>query len=166
MSVIQKLGEKGVIRPRIVHNDTKINNVLFDQQDKGLCVIDLDTIMPGFVHYDFGDGVRTCANTGAEDDIDLKNISYDLEIYKAFSSGYVESVSSILNETERSTLAQAALLFPFIMGVRFLTDYIAGDVYYKINYENHNLVRAKAQLKLTQDGESKIDELNRIVQNV
>jgi len=166
MSVIQKLGEKGAIRPRIVHNDTKINNVLFDEHNKGLCVIDLDTIMPGYVHYDFGDGVRTCANTGAEDDIDLKNISYDLEIYKAFTSGYVESVSSILNETERSTLAQAALLFPFIMGVRFLTDYIAGDVYYKINYEDHNLVRAKAQLKLTQDGESKIDELNRIVQNV
>lgn len=166
MSVIQKLGEKGLIISRIVHNDTKINNVLFDQQNKGLCVIDLDTIMPGYVHYDFGDGIRTCANTGAEDDPDLKNISLDLEIYKAFSSGYIESVNSVLNDTERSTLAQAALLFPFIMGVRFLTDYISGDIYYKINYEDHNLVRSKAQLKLTQDGESKIDELERIVKNV
>jgi hypothetical protein len=163
MSTIQRLGEKGLIPPRIVHNVTKINNVLFDQQNKGLCVIDLDTIMPGFVHYDFGDGVRTCANTGSEDDADLNNISYDLEMYKAFASGYIESVSSILNEAERSSLANAALLFPFIMGVRFLTDYIAGDVYYKINYENHNLVRAKAQLKLAADGESKISELERIV---
>lgn len=163
MSVILKLGEKGLIPPRIVHNDTKINNVLFDRQNKGLCVIDLDTIMPGFVHYDFGDGVRTCANTGTEDDTDLNNISYDLEMYKAFASGYIQSVSSILNEAERSTLANAALLFPFIMGVRFLTDYIAGDVYYKINYEDHNLVRAKAQLKLAADGESKFGELERIV---
>lgn len=166
MSVIQNLGEKGLITPRIVHNDTKINNVLFDHQNKGLCVIDLDTIMPGFVHYDVGDGVRTCANTGTEDDADLKNISYDLEMFEAFTSGYIESVSSILNEVERSTLANAALLFPFIMGVRFLTDYIAGDVYYKINYEEHNLVRAKAQLKLAADGESKIKELERIVKKV
>jgi hypothetical protein len=165
MSVIQLLGEKGSIRPRIVHNDTKINNVLFDQQNKGLCVIDLDTIMPGYVHYDFGDGVRTSANTGAEDDADLKNISYDLEMYKAFSAGYMESVHSVLNETERSTLAHAALLFPFIMGVRFLTDYIAGDVYYKINYEEHNLVRARAQLKLASDGESKLNELRSIVES-
>lgn len=163
MSVIQNLGEKGLIPPRIVHNDTKINNVLFDKHNKGLCVIDLDTIMPGYVHYDMGDGVRTCANTGAEDDADLSNISYDLEMFKAFCSGYIESVSSILNEVERSTLANAALLFPFIMGVRFLTDYIAGDVYYKINYEDHNLVRAKAQLKLAADGESKMSELERIV---
>lgn len=163
MSVILRLGEKGSIRSRIVHNDTKINNVLFDQQNKGLCVIDLDTIMPGYVHYDFGDGVRTCANTGSEDDFDLKNISYDLEMYKAFSSGYMESVNSVLNETERSTLAHAALLFPFIMGVRFLTDYIAGDVYYKINYEEHNLVRARAQLKLASDGEAKLNELERIL---
>ncbi len=163
MSVIQNLGEKGLIPPRIVHNDTKINNVLFDKHNKGLCVIDLDTIMPGYVHYDMGDGVRTCANTGAEDDADLSNISYDLEMFKAFSSGYIQSVSSILNEVERSTLANAALLFPFIMGVRFLTDYIAGDVYYKINYEDHNLIRAKAQLKLAADGESKMSELESIV---
>ena len=166
MSVIQNLGEKGLIPSRIVHNDTKINNVLFDQQNRGLCVIDLDTIMPGYAHYDFGDGVRTCANTGAEDDADLNNVTYDLEMYKAFSSGYIDSVKSILNSTERSTLAYAALLFPFIMGVRFLTDYIAGDVYYKINYEGHNLVRAKAQLKLASDGESKFDELELIVKNI
>jgi len=166
MNVIYDLGKKGLIPSRIVHNDTKINNVLFDHQNKGLCVIDLDTIMPGFVHYDFGDGIRTCANTGAEDDADLKNVCYDLEMYKAFSAGYVESVKSILTDTERTTLANAALLFPFIMGVRFLTDYIAGDVYYKINHEEHNLIRAKAQLKLASDGELKFDEFERIVKNL
>lgn len=165
MSRILNLGEKGLITQRIVHNDTKINNVLFDQKNKGICVVDLDTIMPGFVHYDFGDGVRTCANTGLEDDRDLKNVSYDLEMYKAFSCGFIESVNSVLNDVERNTLAQAALLFPFIMGVRFLIDYISGDIYYKTKYENHNMIRAKAQLKLTSDGESKLKELEKIVQN-
>ncbi len=165
MSRILNLGEKGLITQRIVHNDTKINNVLFDHSNKGICVVDLDTIMPGFVHYDFGDGVRTCANTGLEDDVDLKNVSYDLEMYKAFSLGFIESVSSVLNDVERATLAQAALLFPFIMGVRFLTDYISGDIYYKTKYENHNMIRAKAQLKLTSDGESKLKELEKIVKN-
>lgn len=163
MSVIQNLGEKELIPSRIVHNDTKINNVLFDHDKKGLCVVDLDTIMPGYVHYDFGDGVRTCANTGTEDDTDLKNISYDLDMFEAFSSGYIESVRSILNETEISSLAHAALLFPFIMGVRFLTDYIAGDVYYKVNHESHNYFRARAQLKLAQDGETKLEEMQQIV---
>jgi len=166
MSIIQNLGEKGLIVPRIVHNDTKINNVLFDQENRGLCVVDLDTIMPGFVHYDFGDGIRTCANTGAEDDEDLNNISYDLEMYNAFSAGYIDSVKSILNSTERSTLPYAALLFPFIMGVRMLTDYIEGDVYYKINYEEHNLIRARAQLKLASDGELKFEEFKRIINNL
>ncbi len=166
MSVIQNLGESGAIPSRIVHNDTKVNNVLFDKENKGLCVIDLDTIMPGYAHYDFGDGVRTCANTGKEDDVDLKNISYDLEMYRAFSAGYVDAASSILTKTEHITLANAALLFPFIMGVRFLTDYIAGDVYYKIGYEDHNIVRARAQLKLAADGEAKFKELERIVKNV
>ena len=163
MSVIQNLGEKKLLTPRIVHNDTKINNVLFDHDNKGLCVVDLDTIMPGFVHYDFGDGIRTCANTGAEDDEDLKNIEYDLDIIKAYSTGFIDSVHSILNRDERSTLAHAALLFPFIMGVRFLTDYISGDVYYKVEHTHHNYFRARAQLKLTQDGETKLEEIQQIV---
>ncbi|MDZ7608387.1 MAG: aminoglycoside phosphotransferase family protein [Cyclobacteriaceae bacterium] len=119
MSVIYDLGKKGLIPSRIVHNDTKINNVLFDHQNRGLCVIDLDTIMPGFVHYDFGDGIRTCANTGAKDDKDLKNISYDIKMYEAFSACYIKSVKSILTEYERTTLAYAALLFPFIMEYGF-----------------------------------------------
>ena len=164
MSIIQNLGEKGLLTPRIVHNDTKINNVLFDRKNNGLCVVDLDTIMPGYLHYDYGDGIRTCANTGAEDDEDLNNVGYDLEIVEAFTAGFIQSVHSILNKTERSSLAYAALLFPFIMGVRFLTDYIAGDVYYKINHTYHNYFRARAQLKLARDGEAKLSEIQRIIE--
>ena len=166
MSVIQNLGDKDAITPRIVHNDTKINNVLFDRNSKGLCVVDLDTIMPGYVHYDFGDGVRTCANKGAEDDEELSNIEYDLDIFSAFASGFIQSVHSILNEQEKRSLAHAALLFPFIMGVRFLTDYIAGDVYYKVQHSYHNYFRARAQFKLAQDGESKLEEMQRIIRKL
>lgn len=119
MGTIQELGEKGLIPLRITHNDTKINNVLFDEDNKGLCVVDLDIVMPGYVHYDFGDGVRTTANTGEEDDKDLKNITYDLKMFEAFSAGYIEATHQFLNEKELSSLANASLLFPFIMGVRF-----------------------------------------------
>ena len=163
MSVIQNLGEKGLITPRIVHNDTKINNVLFDKQNRGLCVVDLDTIMPGYIHYDYGDGIRTAANMGEEDDEDLNKIEYNLDIIEAFTAGFIDSVHSILNETERKSLAHATLLFPFIMGVRFLTDYISGDVYYKVNHTYHNYFRARAQLKLAQDGEAKLEEIQRII---
>ncbi len=166
MCTIQELGEKGLIPLRITHNDTKINNVLFDENNKGLCVVDLDTIMPGYVHYDFGDGVRTTANTGEEDDENLKNISYDLKMFEAFSAGYIESAHQLLNKAELSSLVYASLLFPFIMGVRFLTDYIAGDVYYKTNYDDHNLIRAKAQFKLAQDGELKLEEMKKIIQGL
>jgi len=166
MNIIHNLGERGIIPKRIVHNDTKINNVLFDYQDNGLCVIDLDTNMSGYAHYDFGDGIRTCANTGDEDDEDLKNVSYDLDMYEAFSAGYIESTYDILNDKEFESLPYAALLFPFIMGVRFLTDYIAGDVYYKTKYPEHNIVRARSQLKLAQDGEAKLEEMKRIIKSL
>jgi len=163
MTVIQNLGEKGLLTPRIVHNDTKVNNVLFDQHNKGLCVVDLDTIMPGYVHYDFGDGIRTCANTGGEDDEDLSRIEYDMDMFEAFSDGFIGEVHSILNETERDSMAHAALLFPFIMGVRFLTDYIEGDIYYKVNHAYHNYYRARAQLKLAQEGEMNLEEMQNVL---
>ncbi|MCK5135945.1 MAG: aminoglycoside phosphotransferase family protein [Bacteroidales bacterium] len=166
MSKIQELGEKGSIPLRVTHNDTKINNVLFDRDHKGLCVIDLDTVMPGYVHYDFGDGIRTFTNTGEEDDEDLNNISMDLDLYRAFASGFLESTREILNKTEIETLVYAGLLFPYIMGVRFLTDYIAGDVYYKTKHKEHNLVRAKAQLKLAMDGESKLEKTQEIIKGL
>jgi hypothetical protein len=166
MSTIQNLGEDGTIPLRITHNDTKINNVLFDTDHKGLCVIDLDTVMPGYVHYDMGDGIRTFTNTGEEDDEDLGNVHMDLELYRAFAHGFLDSTREILNPVEIDTLVYAGLLFPYIMGVRFLTDYIAGDVYYKTKHKEHNLVRARAQLKLAQDGESKLERCKEIIKSL
>jgi hypothetical protein len=163
MTTIQDLGEKGAIPDRVTHNDTKINNVLFDRDHRGLCVIDLDTVMPGYVHYDFGDGIRTFTNTGEEDDEELDRITMDLALFEAFASGFLDSTRDILTRTEVETLVYAGLLFPFIMGVRFLTDYLAGDVYYKIKHKEHNLVRARAQFKLAQDGEAKLEKLKEIV---
>ncbi len=166
MSTIQNLGENGSIPLRVTHNDTKINNVLFDRNHKGLCVIDLDTVMPGFVHYDMGDGIRTFTNTGEEDDEDLDNIHMDLELYSAFANGFLDSTREILTPVEAETLVYSGLLFPFIMGVRFLTDYISGDVYYKIKHKEHNLVRARAQLRLAQDGEAKLEKCKEIIKSL
>jgi len=166
MLTIQDLGEKGSIPLRITHNDTKINNVLFDQNHKGLCVIDLDTIMQGYVHYDFGDGIRTFTNTGEEDDEDLDRISMDTALFEAFAAGFLDATREILTPTEIDTLVYAGLLFPFIMAVRFLTDYLDGDVYYKIHHPEQNLVRARAQFKLAQDGEAKLEDLKQIIRKL
>lgn len=166
MSTIQDLGEKGAIPLRVTHNDTKISNVLFDKDHKGLCVIDLDTVMPGYVHSDFGDGIRTFTNTGEEDDEHLDNVTMDLELFQSFASGFLHSTRDILSKTEIDTLVYAGLLFPFMQGVRFLTDYIAGDVYYKIKHKEHNLVRTRAQFKLAQDGESKLEKMQEIIKQL
>lgn len=163
MQTIQNLGEKGSIPLRICHNDTKLNNVLFDFHDKGLCVVDLDTVMQGFMHYDFGDIIRTGANTGTEDDVNLHHIGYDLEIIRAISAGYTDAVSQTITPLERETLPYAVLLLPFIMGLRFLTDYLDGDIYYKINHQEHNLDRAKAQFRLAQDGQTKFDTIKKML---
>ena len=163
MTVIYNLGKKGIIPVRIVHNDTKINNVLFSKENKGLCVTDLDTVMAGFAHYDFGDVIRTGATTADEDEEDLAKVNYDLGMFEAFSMGFLENTTDILNKEEIDTFAHAALLFPFIMGIRFLTDYIEGDVYYKIKHPEHNLTRARAQLKLAADGEAKLKDMQHII---
>jgi hypothetical protein len=136
---------------------------LFDKNKKGLCVIDLDTIQPGYVTSDFGDGIRTLTNTGEEDDANLDRVSMDLELFEAFATGFLDSTRDILSDTEKDALVYAALLFPYMQAVRFLIDYLDGDVYYKIHYKEHNLVRARAQFKLTQDGEAKLDKLRNII---
>ncbi len=163
MLTVHELGENGAIPLRITHNDTKINNVLFDTDNKGLCVIDLDTIQPSFVHSDFGDGIRTFTNTGEEDDEDLNRITMDVELFEAFASGFLDSTREILTETETDTLVYAGLLFPYMQGVRFLADYLEGDIYYKTKHKEHNLVRTRAQFKLAQDGESKLDKMKEII---
>ena len=123
---------------------------MFDEDGKVLCVIDLDTVMPSFVFSDYGDFLRTGANTGDEDDKDLDRVNFNMEIFKAFTKGYLKGAKSFLTPIEIENLPYAAALFPYMQCVRFLADYINGDTYYKIKYPEHNLVRTKAQFKLLQ----------------
>ena len=166
MLTIHKLGEKGAIPLRVTHNDTKISNVLFDLDKKGLCVIDLDTIQPGYVTSDFGDGIRTLTNTGEEDDENLDRVSMDIDLFEAFANGFLDSTREILLDAEKEALVYAGLLFPYMQSVRFLIDYLDGDTYYKVKHPEHNLVRTRAQLKLTKDGEDKMDKLKAIIKKL
>ena len=159
MCKAERLYREGKLLKRVCHCDTKVNNMMFDKDGKVLCVIDLDTVMPSFVFSDYGDFLRTGANTGDEDDKDLDRVNFDMEIFKAFTKGYLESALSFLTPIEIDELAYAASLFPYMQCVRFLTDYINGDIYYKIKYPEHNLVRTKAQFKLLQSIELHISEM-------
>jgi len=163
MGTILHLGQQGLIPQRITHNDTKFNNVLLDKNDKGLCVIDLDTVMPGYVHYDFGDSIRTSTNTGAEDDPDLSKVEMDIRLFEAYTKGFLQETRSTLTPTELEYLPLAGKLFPYIIGVRFLTDYVDGDNYFKIKHEHHNLQRARAQFKLLVSMERQFADMQRIV---
>lgn len=156
MCVAERLGRDGKLPKRVCHCDTKVNNMLFDSQSGDfLCVIDLDTVMPSYVFSDYGDFLRTAANTAPEDEPDTNRIAFDMDIFRAFTRGYLES-AKFLNETEKAYLPFAVTLFPFMQGVRFLTDYINGDTYYRISYPTHNLVRARAQFALFHKAESAV----------
>ncbi len=157
------LVENGTIPTRISHNDTKINNILFDKKGDVLCVIDLDTVLSSTVLNDFGDAMRFYTNTGAEDDTNLDNVSMDLDIYTAFAKGYLEETSSFLTEKEIEYLAFSAKYITYEQVLRFLMDYIDGDNYYKTKSPDHNLVRTRAQYKLLQSMEEQFEEMNRIV---
>lgn len=148
MHIIQNLKETGKIKLRVTHNDTKISNALFDKYNKGLCMIDTDTVMPGVVHYDFGDAIRTICNTTAEDETNLDLVNFNVDYYKAYKKGFLEKVETALSPLEIETLPLGAKTMIFIMAIRFLTDFLNGDVYYKIKYPEHNLDRAKNQFKL------------------
>lgn len=148
MCKAEQLHRDGKLPKRICHCDTKVNNMMFDADGNILCVIDLDTVMPSYVFSDYGDFLRTGANFTAEDDPNLANVGFNMEIFKAFTKGYLTSAGAFLTPIEREHLPFAAKLFPFMQCVRFLTDYINGDVYYKIKYPEHNLDRAKNQLAL------------------
>jgi hypothetical protein len=163
MEIILKLGREGKIPLRITHNDTKFNNILLDEQDKALCVIDLDTVMPGYVHYDFGDAIRTAANTATEDERDLTKIKLDINLFKAYSEGYLSETGDTLNDIEKEYLAFAPQLITYTIAVRFLTDYIDGDNYFKIHHTLHNLERARAQLKLVMSMEEQYDVMRSII---
>lgn len=148
MHILQNLKEFGEIKIRVTHNDTKISNALFDKDNKGLCIIDTDTVMPGIVHYDFGDAIRTICNTAAEDETNLDLVTFNVEFYEAYKKGFLEKVESALTSLEIKTLPLAAKTMIFIMALRFLTDFLNNDVYYKTKYPEHNLDRAKNQFKL------------------
>ena len=149
MQLVLQLGLQQKIPLRVTHNDTKFNNVLLDQNDKGLCVIDLDTVMPGYIHYDFSDAIRTGTNTAAEDEKDLTKIDMNFELFEAYTRAFLGEVGVKLNQAEWDSLGLSAKLLPFMIGLRFLTDYILGDTYFKTHFEGHNLQRARAQFELT-----------------
>lgn len=155
---------EGVLPLRVTHNDTKLNNVLFDiNTDKSICVIDLDTIMPGLSLYDFGDSIRSGANMAAEDEADLSKVGIDLTLFEAFVDGYLSETAKSLCDAELDNLAFGAKLMTFECGMRFLTDYLEGDVYFRTTHEEHNIVRARNQFKLVEDMEKHMDEMNAIV---
>lgn len=157
----ERLYREGKLKKHINHCDTKVNNMLFDKNtDKVLCVIDLDTVMPGFVLSDIGDFIRTAANTGAEDDKNLDNVGVNMEIFKAYTRGYMEKAKAFLTPLEISLLPYGGRLLTYMQTVRFFTDYINGDTYYKIAYPEHNLVRTKAQFKLLQSLEEHAAEMD------
>lgn len=162
--VLMDLLEKGELPLRVTHNDTKLNNILFDNDTrKALCIIDLDTVMPGLSLYDFGDSIRTGANTGAEDETDLSKIGLDLSLFETFTEGFLKGCAGSLTPLEISLLPMGAKLMTYECGIRFLADYLVGDVYFKIHRENHNLDRARTQFKLVADMERKWEEMTEII---
>ncbi len=165
MCKAERMHREGKLIKRTNHCDTKVNNILFDNNDQVLCVVDLDTVMPGYVLSDFGDFIRTGANKGAEDDKDLNNVQLDLDIFEGYAKGYLENAASFLTDVEIENLAFGAKLLTYMQTVRFLTDYIDGDTYYKIAYGDHNLVRSKAQFKFLQELEKNFDKMQEIVLN-
>ena len=163
MKIILKLVNDGKIPIRVTHNDTKFNNILFDAADNAVCIVDLDTVMPGTVLYDFGDAIRTGANRAAEDEKDLEKVGIDLELFRAYSKGYLETAGKFLNEKEKSLLAFSARFMTYIIGLRFLSDHIDGDHYYRIHFPGHNLQRARAQFRLLETMEANFEEMEEIV---
>lgn len=160
----EKLHREGVLPKRICHCDTKVNNMMFDDKGNVLCVIDLDTVMPSFVFSDFGDFLRTGANTVAEDDPAIDKVSFRMDIFESFSKGYLESTASFLTPVEKENLPYGVLLFPFMQAVRFFTDYLNGDTYYRIKYPEHNLVRTRNQIALFKSALEKYDSMIAIIQ--
>lgn len=161
---IQNGLDSGDIPLRVTHNDTKLNNVLFDDKTgEGICVIDLDTVMPGSLLFDYGDSLRFGASTAVEDEADLSKVNFDLEYFEAYTKGFLSELGSKITKAEVDLLPLSALILTFECGIRFLTDYLNGDTYFKIHYADQNIIRAKNQLKLCQDIYAKLDKMADIV---
>ena len=155
----ERAREQGILPLRVTHNDTKLNNILFDAESlRPVCVIDLDTVMPGYSMNDFGDSIRFGANTAAEDEVDLSRVSLDMELYRAYEGGFIRGCGGALTDFELENLSSGAMMMTFECGMRFLTDYLDGDVYFKISPDRprHNLDRARCQFALLADMERKL----------
>ena len=172
--VLERAGECGILCGmlasgelplRVTHNDTKLNNIMMDNETgKGICVIDLDTVMPGSALYDYGDSIRFGANTGAEDEKDLSKISCDLELFALYTKGFTEGCEGSLTEKEIRMLPMGAKIMTLECGIRFLTDYLEGDHYFKVNYPEHNLDRCRTQFCMVKDMEDKWKDMQDIVE--
>ena len=163
MCKAERMYREGILPKRICHCDTKVNNMLFDAAGNILCVIDLDTLMPSFVFSDYGDFLRTAANAVAEDDPAVEKVRFKMDIFEAFTRGYLESAGVFLTPVEKDNLPYAACLFPYMQAVRFFTDYINGDTYYKIKYPDHNLVRTRNQVALFHAALAKVPEMKAFI---
>lgn len=158
--VLVDLIAEGKLPLRVTHNDTKLNNILFDNKtNRGICVIDLDTVMPGLSLYDFGDSIRFGANTAAEDEKDVSKVSLSIPLYEAFVRGFLSSAKDALTDCEKEYLPFSGKLMTYECGIRFLTDYLNGDTYFKTAYPEHNLVRCRTQFALVADMERKMDQM-------
>ena len=166
MCLGERLYREGKLKKHVCHCDTKVNNMMFDENGHVLCVIDLDTVMPSLFVSDYGDFLRTAANTVAEDSPEFDGIDFRMDIFEAFTRGYVESASAFLSPLEKSLLPYAAELFPYMQAVRFLWDYLNGDHYWKCSYPEHNLTRAKNQWHLFLKAKEREDEMKRFVESL
>ena len=166
MCKAERLGREGKLPKRVCHCDTKVNNMMFDKEGKVLCIIDLDTIMSNFIFSDYGDFLRTAANTVAEDCPEMGKVQFRMDIFKAFTEGYLKSAKSFLLPIETDNLPYATALFPYMQCVRFLWDYLNGDKYWKCQYPDHNFVRANNQLHLLLSIEKHYAEMRGFVDSV
>ena len=166
MCKAERMHREGILPKRICHCDTKVNNMMFDKEGNVLCVIDLDTVMPSFVFSDFGDFLRTAANTVAEDDPNIDQVDFRMDIFEAFAEGYIASAKVFLLPQERENLPYAACLFPYMQAVRFFADYINGDTYYKIKYPEHNLVRTRNQVALFHAAYAKVPQMKAFIEGL
>ena len=163
MTKAERMGREGILPKRVCHCDTKVNNMMFNDKNEVLCVIDLDTVMPNFIFSDYGDFLRTAANCVAEDNADMSAVGFRMDIFKAFTEGYLQSARSFLLPVEIENLPYAAALFPYMQCVRFLWDYLSGDKYWKCQYADHNFVRANNQFHLLKSVEAHYPEMQAFI---
>ena len=167
VDVILNALAKRKIPERITHNDTKFNNVMLDVvTGKAMCVVDLDTVMPGCALYDFGDMVRTTTSPTLEDELDLSKVQMRLPMFKALTRGYLETAGPFLTKSERALIAFAGKLITFTIGIRFLTDYLGGDTYFRVHRPHHNLDRCRTQFKLVESIERQSEQMQKFADSI